>query len=82
MSINHGLFLPLLHECPDGEPEAVGQGEVVLEDEPGVDAGVRVGPLVGREPGHDPDGDADQDVGEQDVHPDLQGQRVHKGEQL
>ena len=43
---------------------------------------MRVRPLVRREPGNDPDGDADEDVREQDVHPDLQGQRVHEGEEL
>ena len=79
LSLSHS---PLLHESPDGEPETVGQCEVVLEDEACVHAGVRVGPLVRGEPSHDPDGDANQDVREQDVHPDLQSQRVHEREEL
>lgn len=79
---NCASFVPLLHQRPDREPEAVREGEVVLEDEPGVDAGVGAGPLVGGEPGNDPDGQGDQDVGEQYVEPDLQSQRVHKRKQL
>ena len=71
--------IPLLHQSPDGEPKAVGNGEVVLVDDARVDAGVRRGPLVGREPRHDPRGDGDEDVGEEDVEPDFEGEGVHEG---
>ena len=67
-------YVPLLHKSADGEPEAVGNREVVLVDDPRVDARVRRGPLVRRESRDDPDGDGDEDVGEQDVEPDLHGQ--------
>ena len=69
---------PLLHESSDSEPEAVGQGEVVLKDQARVVARVGPGPLVRREPGHDPDGDGDQDVREQNVEPNLQCQWIHE----
>ena len=57
------FHLPLLHERPDCKPEAVGQREVILEDESGVHAGVRMGPLVGGEAGHDPNGQRHQNIG-------------------
>jgi hypothetical protein len=63
---------PLLHECSNSKPEAVGQGEVVLEDQSRVVARIGSGPLVRREPGDDPDGDGDQDVRKQNVKPNLQ----------
>ena len=69
---------PLLHERAHGEPEAVGEGEVVLDDKPGVHAGVRGGPLGGREPGHDPDGEGDHQVSQHYVDPYVQGQGVHE----
>ena len=75
-------YLPLLHESPDGEPETVREGEVILEDEAGVHAGMRMGPLVRRKPRNDPDGDRDEDVCEENVEPDFQGQRIHEGEEL
>ena len=40
----------LLHQSSHGEPEAVGEGEVVLDDVAGVHTGVRTGPLVGGKP--------------------------------
>ena len=61
----------LLHQSPHGEPETVGEGEVVLDHVAGVHTGVRAGPLVGGEPGHYPDCEGDQEVGQQDVEPDL-----------
>ena len=74
--------VPLLHKSPDGEPKAVGNGEVVLVDDASVDTGVRRGPLVGGEARHNPRRDGDQDVGEQNVEPDVEGQRIHEGEEL
>ena len=41
---------PLLHQRAHGEPEAVGEGEVVLYDVPGVNTRVGGRPLVGGEP--------------------------------
>jgi hypothetical protein len=74
--------LPLLHERPDSEPEAVWHGEVVLVDDARVHARVRMGPLVRGEPRHDPDRDGHQNIGKQDVEPDLEGKGVHKGKEL
>ena len=72
--------VPLLHESPDGEPKTVLYSEIVFVDDARVwVAGVRRGPLVGREPRDDPGRDGDEDVGEQDVEPDLEGERVHEG---
>ena len=53
----------LLHQRADGEPEAVGQGELVLDYvlRPAV-AGVRVVPLIGREPRHHEHRHRDEDV--------------------
>jgi len=51
----------LLHERPDGEPEAVGHRELVLNGL-GSRAGVRILPLVRRETGHDEHGDGHEDV--------------------
>ena len=81
---------PLLHERADGEPEAVGDGEVVLVDDGAARsavsavgaAGVRRRPLVRREARHDPRRHRDEHVGEHDVEPDLQRQRVHEGKEL
>ena len=40
-----------------------------------------IGPFVGGKSGHYPNGDGDQDVGNQNVQPYLQGQRIHETEQ-
>lgn len=72
----------LLHEGADGEPEAVGQGELVLDDlGPGRVAGMRVVPLVRAEPGDHEHRYRDEDVGGQRVQPDLDRQRVHEREE-
>ena len=41
---------PLLHQCAHGEPETVGEGEVILNNMARVHTGVGGGPLVRREP--------------------------------
>ena len=40
----------LLHQCAHGEPETVGEGEVILDNMTRVHTGVGGGPLVRREP--------------------------------
>lgn len=47
----------LPEEGTSNEPEAVGYGELVLDDVRLRGAGVRVVPLVGREPRHDKEGE-------------------------
>ena len=71
----------MLHERPDGEPEAVGEGELVVDNVGVLVARVLVVPLVRTEPGDDEEDEADDEVRHEHVDPDLEGQRREKGEQ-
>lgn len=65
------------HQRPHGKPKGVEEREVVAI----ATALVRVFlPLHGAEAADDEKGDADDDVGDGDADPDLDGQRLHEGE--
>lgn len=63
------------------EPEAVADGELVLDDLGLAQTGMGIVPLVGRESRHHEEGEADEHVGREHVKPYLHGQGVHEGEQ-
>lgn len=63
------------------EPEAVGDGELILDDVAVAVARVRIVPLVGREARHNKQSETDQDVGGHDVQPNLHRQWIHKGKE-
>jgi len=67
----------LLHESAERKPEAVEDGEVV-GDRRAVGVVFDV-PLERTESTHQEQDDADADIGEDDAHPDLVGERFHKG---
>ena len=75
----------LLHEGPDREPEAVGEGEVIFYDKQSGLAvactGTGFAPLVGWEPCHHPYCDRHHDVGPKHVQPDLHSEWVQEREQ-
>lgn len=71
----------LSEERAGDEPEAVAHAKLVLDDVAFGETGVGVVPLVGAESSHHEEGEADQHVRGQHVQPDLDGQRVHEGEQ-
>lgn len=71
----------LSEECPCDEPEAVGDGELVLHDLVLCNARVRVVPLVGREARHHEQGERHHHVRGQDVTGEKRGTGV-QGYQL
>lgn len=68
----------LLHESPEGKPEAVEDGKVI-GDCGSISVVLNV-PFKRAEPAHEKEDHAHTDVGEDDAHPDLVAQRVHEGE--
>ena len=68
----------LPHDGAESEPEAVEDSEVVGEAR-AVDAVLNL-PLVRAEAADEEESETDAEVGEDDVHPDLECERIHEGE--
>jgi len=71
----------LLHQRADGEPETVGESELVVHDVAVDIARMRVVPLVRTEPRHDEQREADGHVRDHHRDPDFERQRPHEREQ-
>ena len=61
----------LLHQRPNGEPETVGDGELVLLHVVFGVTGMRIVPLVRGETGYDIDGDRHQTIGCEHIQPNF-----------
>lgn len=70
----------LLHQSANGEPKTIGQRELVLDKFRLCMTGMRVVPLVRADPSNHEHHHRDKDVRSQHIQPDLNSQRVHKGE--
>ena len=70
----------LLHQCTNGEPKTVGQRKLILDDFGACVTGMGIVPLVRADPRNHEHHHRDEDVRSQHVEPDLNSQRVHKGE--
>lgn len=82
--INNNLWIKaraLSQECAGYEPEAVRHRKLVLDDVVLLVARMRIVPLVRREARHNKQRERDEHVGGQDVQPDLDGERIHEGEE-
>ena len=78
-----GIYVgALLHQSAHCEPEAVPEGELILDELLVLRvAGVGLAPLVGREASQGHHGEADQDVGDEREDPDLQRERIQEREE-
>ena len=81
VNITMVYMITLLHQRPDVVPETVEQREGVLDDGGGGGRAAvgRRAPLVRAETGDDEERGADGDVGDDDVDPDLEGERRKEG---
>lgn len=71
----------LPEERASDKPETVADAKLVLDDVALRQTRMRIVPLVRAESGHNEQGEAYEHVRGQHVQPDLDGQRVHEGEQ-
>lgn len=80
----HNLWVQsgaLSQECAGNEPETVRHRELVLHHVRLLVARVRIVPLVRGEARHHKQRERDQHVRGQHIQPDLDGQRIHEGEE-